>query len=265
MKRLRHSLAILLLLLVLISCRADLIDIEQDFKNGDYAETIDQLGAYLFFHITDVKALHMRARSYEELGQFTEAKADYERIIDLSPEYGLAYAGLGKIAFEAKDYKNAELYFLRAATFEENNFEILYMIGRAQLMNEKYRTAEEFLRMAKDLNPEFGKVHFYIGMTLAFQGDALGAAAAFNSYVRYEPDHLTGRYNRGFALMRAGYLDWALEDFDAVLKASPDHWDAMAKKGHCLQQMGEPEGCTLLTRAATNGSVYAQAVEGICS
>lgn len=265
MKRILHSSAVLLLLINLTSCRSDLLEIEADFRKEKYAEVIDELDTYLFFQVTDVKALHLRARSLEELGRLSEAQSDFERIIDLDPTYGLAYAGLGKIAFENKDYKSAELYFLRAATFEENNFDILYMIGRSQLMNEKFRNAEEFLRMAEKLNPEFANTYFYLGMAIAFQGDALGAAGAFNSYLRYEPDHLTGKYNRGFAFMRAGFLSWALEDFDAVLNETPDHWEALAKKGHCLQQLGEAEGCRLLARAASKGSDYAKSVVGICS
>ncbi|MHA7128428.1 tetratricopeptide repeat protein [Algoriphagus namhaensis] len=255
----------ILFVLFFSSCAADLAEIESDFNQGNYEEAIDDLGAYLFFHVTDVKALHIRARSYEEMGMLLEAKADYERIIDLNPEYALAYAGLGKMELEAKNYKEAELLLLRAATLEENNFDILYMLGRAQLMTEKYKTAERFLRMAKELNPEFGKLHFYLGMSMAFQGDALGAAAAFNTYLRFEPDQITGHYNRGFAMMRAGYLQWAIEDFDVVLRKNPEHWDALAQKGLCLQKMGDAEGCVLLKKAATKGSQFAQEIKGICS
>lgn len=132
-------------------------------------------------------------------------------------------------------------------------------------MTGKYATAEQFLRKAKELKPEFGKVNFYLGMVLAFRGDVLGTAAAFNTYVKYEPDHLVGRYNRGFALMKAGYLNWALEDFEAVLKGDPSHLEAMAKKGYCLNKMGNPEGCEWIKKAAQKGSGFAQSLQETCS
>ena len=131
-------------------------------------------------------------------------------------------------------------------------------------MTGKYSTAEHFLRKAKELNPEFGKINFYLGMVLAFQGDVLGTAAAFNTYVKYEPNHMVGRYNRGFALMKAGYLEWALEDFEAVLKEDPNHLEAMAKKGYCLNKIGKPEGCEWIKKAAQKGSGFAQSLEETC-
>ena len=101
---------------------------------------------------------------------------------------------------------------------------------------------ERFKEMAKDLKPKFAKVYYYQGMVRALRGDVLGCAASFNSYVQFEPDHTVGRYNRGFALMKAGYLTWALADFEAVLKASPNHVEAMAKKGYCMAKLGNNEG-----------------------
>lgn len=239
--------------------------IEQVYESKNYEKAIDKLDAYLFFNVTDIKALHYRARSYEELGFIEEAKNDYKRIIALNSDYAQAYAGLGKILFDQKKYEDAELRLLRAASLDSEDFEILYLLGRCQLMTGKYANAEHFLRLAKELNPEFGKLNFYLGMVLAFRGDVLGTAAAFNTYLKYEPDNIAGRYNRGFALMKAGYHEWALEDFDAVLIDNPNHLEAMAKKGYCLNQLGNPEGCALIKKAANKGSDYAQALEETCS
>lgn len=264
MKRLLRILTILLLVSVSSSCSSSLQNIEHLFNDKKYEDAISDLNQYLFFHVTDVKALHMRARCYEELGQIEKSKTDYERIISIDNEYAQAYAGLGKLLFDQKDYDNAELRFLRAATLDSNDFDIFYLLGRTMLMTHKYRKAEEFLRRATELRPEFAKVHFYTGMALAYQGDALGCAAAFNSYVNYEPDNLIGRYNRGFAYMNAGYLDWAIEDFDAVLNQKPNHIEAMAHKGLCLATLGDSEGCLLIQNAANKGSEYARAQLEIC-
>lgn len=86
MKRVNQIITIITLF-ILASCSSDMGDIEQLFENKKYEQTIDKLNTYLFFHVTDVKALHIRARSYEELGLIKEATQDYNRIINLSPEY----------------------------------------------------------------------------------------------------------------------------------------------------------------------------------
>lgn len=258
MKRFLHKITILLIIIVTSSCASNLQNIEQLFQSQKYQEAISDLNEYLFFHVSDVKAFHMRARCYEEIGRLDKAKQDYERILLIDDQYAQAYAGLGKLLFDGKKYEDAELRLLRAANLDPTDFEIFYLLGRTQLMLQEYKTAEQWLRRAAEIKPEFAKTYFYTGMALALQGDALGAAASFNSYIKYEPDNLIGRYNRGFALMSAGYLPWALEDFDAVLEQDPDHIEALARKGHCLAKMGNPEGCQLLQNAATKGSEYAK-------
>jgi tetratricopeptide (TPR) repeat protein len=264
MKRFLHIIPILFVIILSSSCSSDFQKIESLYYDQDYDAALDELDSYLFFHVTDLKALHMRARSYEELGEIIKAQKDYERIIALDDTYAQAYAGLGKILFEEKDYDKAESYLLRAASLEPQDFDILYLLGRTQLMTEKYSSSENFLIKAREINPEFAKVHFYEGMAKAMRGDVLGCAVSFNKYVQFEPDQLVGRYNRGFALMRAGYVSYALEDFDAILKADPNHVEALAKKGYCMARMGDPEGCLILQEAASKGSKYAQNQKEIC-
>lgn len=259
MKRLLRTLTILLLVYSTSSCSSSLQKIEHLFNDKKYEDAISDLNQYLFFHVTDVKALHMRARCYEEIGEIEKSIADYERIITLDNEYAQAYAGLGKILLDQKDYENAESRLLRAATLDPEDFDIMYLLGRSMIMTQKFMRAEEFLRKAIELNPKYAKTYFYTGMALAYQGDALGCAAMFNNYVKREPDNLVGLYNRGFAYMSAGYLNWAMEDFDAVLKQNPNHIEAMAHKGLCMTAMGDSEGCHLIQNAANKGSEYAKA------
>jgi tetratricopeptide (TPR) repeat protein len=265
MKRLFRKLTIVLLVNISSSCSSGIQNIEHLFNNKKYEDAISDLNKYLFFHVTEVKALHMRARSCEEIGELEKSKANYERIITIDNEYAQAYAGLGKLLFEQKDYDNADLRLLRAATLDATDFDIIYLLGRTMLMTQKFRKAEEFLRLATELNPDHPKVYFYTGMALAYHGDALGCAASFNSYVNREPDNMVGKYNRGFALMNAGYLEWALEDFDAVLKQNPNHLEAMAHKGLCMASLGDSEGCQLIQTAANKGSEYAKAQLNFCA
>ncbi|PZX54804.1 tetratricopeptide repeat protein [Algoriphagus chordae] len=265
MKRLLRTLTILLLIIASSSCSSNIQNIEQLFNNKKYEDAISDLNQYLFFHVTDVKALHLRARCYEEIGKIEQSKADYERIISIDDQYAQAYAGLGKLLFEQKEYDQAELKLLRAASLDSNDFDILYLLGRTMIMTGKFMKAEEFLRLATDLNPDYPKVYFYTGLAVAYQGDALGCAALFNAYVNREPDNLIGVYNRGFAYMNAGYVEWAIEDFDTVLKKNPNHIEAMAHKGLLMAAMGNSEGCQLIQTAANKGSQYAKDQLAFCN
>ncbi|WP_297334900.1 tetratricopeptide repeat protein [Algoriphagus sp.] len=260
-----HIPTIALISFWLSACQSTLNEAEILFKNQAYEEVVSKLDNYLFFNVTDLKALHLRARAYEELDRIPEAIKDYERIIALDRDYAQAFAGIGKIYFNQKNYKDAELALLNAANKDPEDYEILYLLGRTLLVNENYSLSEEFLMKAREINQKDAKLHFYLGMARAFRGDILGCAASFNTYVNFEPNNAVGRYNRGFALMRAEYYEWALEDFEAVLKQNPNHVEALAKKGICLKQLGDSQGCQFIQEAASKGSDFAQSYLELCS
>ena len=265
MKRFIHNITIISSIYLLFSCAAAPEEIEALYQAGNYEQAISAINRRMFFHVGELKMLHIRARCYEELGKTDEAIKDYEEIIHYDPNYAHAHAGIGKILFEKEYYRQAELPILKAASLEPDDFEILFLAGRVQLMVKNWERAEIFLNQVQQMNPEFAPVYYYTGMARASHGDIYGAAASFNSYLQKEPDNLTARYNRGFALLKIGYLPWALEDFDFVLKNNPDHFEALGKKGICLAKMGNPEGCQLIQEAANKGSDYAMSkMEEFC-
>ncbi len=266
MKRPTHILTIFSSILLLFSCASNPAEIEALYNSGKYEEVISEINLRLFFHVTDIKSLHMRARSYEELKQYDDAINDYNRILKIDNDYAQAHAGIGKILFEKGQYPKADLHILRASTIDPKDFDIIYLAGRSQLMLQKWENAETFFRQAQIMNPDYAPIYYYTGMARANRGDVYGAAASFNTYINKEPDNLVARYNRGFALLKIGYLPWALEDFDFILKNNPNHIEALGKKGICLAKMGNPEGCQMIQEAAKRGSDYASSkLEEICS
>jgi tetratricopeptide (TPR) repeat protein len=254
----RKSVFVAFIALICVSCLGSYSEGERLFRNGLYEEAIGEFSRYLFVNVADLKSLHLRARSYEELGEYEKAVEDYQTILHHEPTYAQALAGIGKIFWKTEDYKNAEKYLLLAAKQDGEDFEILLLLGRAMLMNENYKSADEFLQLAKELNPEDASVYFYQGMARSQIGDVLGAAGSFNMCLKYDPDNLTARYNRGLVLLLIGHTTWALEDFETILESNPDHIEALARRGHAKLRLKNPSGCKDLREAAGKGSVYAQ-------
>lgn len=253
-----RSFISIFLLIACVSCFGSFSEGERYFRQGDYENAISEFNRTLFLNVNDIKSLHLRARSYEELEEFDKAVEDYQTIIQYDPTYAQAYAGIGKLYWKREDYKNAQKYLLFAAKEDGKDFDILLMLGRAMLMNEDYQSADEFLQLAKELNPTDSRAYFYQGMARSQIGDILGAAGSFNMCLRYDPENITAKYNRGLILLLIGNSDWALEDFEDVLKANPNHIEALARRGNAKIDIDDPTGCKDLREAAEKGSLYAQ-------
>lgn len=251
----RHLIFLLTLLLV-SSCSSTFKDGEAYYMNGDFEKAISNFNKVLFINVTDVKSLHLRARSYEELEEYDKALKDYKTIIKLKPTYAQAHAGIGMIAFKIKDYKTAEKHLLLASLHDYEDYDILFYLGRAMIMNENYKSADEFLQLARDIKPKEPMTYYYQGIARAKYGDPLGTASAFNMYVGLNPDKVEGVYNRGFAYMIIGMTSWAIEDFDMVLSKNPRHYEALARRGACLIKTEPAKACQDLKLAANKGSIY---------
>jgi Flp pilus assembly protein TadD len=255
----------ILVLLPLVACVGSFKDGEALFLDGNYKLAIKEFNRVLFVSITDVKSLHLRARSYEELEMYDEALQDYKRILSLEPRYAHAYAGIGKIAWKQADMKKAEQQFLLAALYDPKDYEILVLLARSLIKNGRYESAVEFLEDAIALKPEEPMPHYYMGIASAYAGDGLGVITAFNKYLEFEPDNINAHYNRGFALMKLGFKEWAVEDFDVVLDQNPKHYEALTRRALCLMEKNKRQACLDLETAAFHGNPLATANLEMCN
>ncbi|MCC5937174.1 MAG: tetratricopeptide repeat protein [Lunatimonas sp.] len=250
----------LLSLTVMTGCIGQFQKGEAYFRNQEYEKAIAEFNRVLFVSISDVKSLHLRARSYEELEDYENAKADYRQILKYQPTYAQALAGLGKIAWKEDNMAEAEKLLLKAAMHDPDDYDILLLLGRAMIKNQRFKSAEEFLQLAIDQQPENPQPYFYLGIARGYQGDGLGVVTALNAYLSLETDNISAHYNRGFALMKLGFSDWAIEDFDEVLKRKPDHYDALARRGICLLEDNPSQGMRDIQKAAQNGNPLAKSI-----
>jgi tetratricopeptide (TPR) repeat protein len=256
MKKIPKYLA--LIALSVTSCVGSFSEGEAHFRNGAYEKAIRAFSQTLFIHVTDINSLHLRARAYEELERFEEALEDYKRIISIDPRYAQAHAGIGKLYWKLEDYVNSEKHLLIAAKYDENDFEIIYLLGRAMLMNKNFKSADEFFSIASTLKPKDSKVYFYQGIARSKLGIPDGAAGSFNMCLMYDPENMTALYNRGLARMSMGFVYWAIEDFEAYLKKDPDHINSLTQLGLCKKILNDPSACRYLTLAANKGSELAK-------
>lgn len=234
------------------------------FKTGEYEKVLRETNRLLFLNNSDINVLDLRAKSYVELKQYNEAIRDYEHILRWDPKNAMAFASIGRIHWLQEDYDAAEYNLLRSVSIESNNVQFLLLLGRVMIKKENYKKADEFLFLAKEVDPTEASIYFYRGIAQAHLGDVLGTAVQFNAYLRHSPDNLTAHYNRGFAYLQMGLTEWALGDFEFVLREKPDHYEALARRAVCLKENNPTQACHDLRLAASKGSKYAQAHLGEC-
>lgn len=95
-----------------------------------------------------------RALELEQAGQYLEAIAELESLLDAYPQDYALILQLGWFNFEASNYDEAEVYYHRAIELSGGSFEGRLGLGWTLLRQERYDEAETLLEQLGDFAPD---------------------------------------------------------------------------------------------------------------
>jgi len=139
--------------------------------------------------------LNSRGMARERADNLEKARDDYEKAIEVNPDYANAFNNRGNIKSKQRDYAGAVEDYDRA-------------IG---------------------LNGLFFEAHCNRGIAKENLGDLIGAIEDFNRAVELNSEYGDAYFRRGSAKERLGDYTGALSDFDKVLEIDPESTNKVMK------------------------------------
>ena len=135
--------------------------------------------------------LNSRGMVWEALENFEQAKADYNKAIQINPEYGNAYNNRGNIRAKQADYKGAIQDYNRAI----------------------------------ELNSQFVEAYCNRGIARENLGDHSKALKDFDRAIELNPEYIDGYLRRAMLRQDSGDYAGAIWDFDRVIEIAPESKD----------------------------------------
>ncbi|MCG6917213.1 MAG: tetratricopeptide repeat protein [Deltaproteobacteria bacterium] len=139
--------------------------------------------------------LNSRGMAWERADNLERAKEDYEKAIEVNPDYANAYNNRGNIKSKQRDYGGAVADYNRA-------------IG---------------------LNGLFVEAHFNRGIARENLGDLTGTIQDFSRAIELDSEYGDAYFRRGNVKERLGDYAGALSDFDRVLEIDPESANKVLK------------------------------------
>lgn len=133
------------------------------FENGKYKEAIRAYTNYLITNPDHTKTLYNRGRAYEELGRIDNAKADFNKIIDVDPKYINAYLGLAKLSYNENNYNRVLHFTGKALELNNNSAQAHFLSARASHQLGFTEQALEGYNNAITIDKDFGEAYLYRG------------------------------------------------------------------------------------------------------
>ena len=178
----------------------------------------------------DAETQYQAGNAFMRCGKIDEAIRCYQRTFELNAEYAAAVnASLG-FAYAAKgDQDQAMEYYLKALTLNPNFGDVHYNIGVICEDRGETEDAMRHYRSAVASRPQHFVAHSRLGMLLAKQQKWDEARAQFEQALRINPNFVEARVNLGKVLARQGHTTLARQQFRWVLRRYPGHPVAKAE------------------------------------
>ena len=119
-------------------------------KNLDYKASI-RLNSACIAKKPEARFYYNRANTYRRAKKFDSAIKDFEKAIDLKPDYAAAYVSLARLDNEIGNYEKAILGLNKALSIEPNNPTIYNTRGNLKMIKGDYDGALDDFKKAKDL------------------------------------------------------------------------------------------------------------------
>ncbi len=139
--------------------------------------------------------LNSRGMAWERADNLEKAREDYEKAIEVNPDYANAYNNRGNTKSKQKDYDGAMADYKRAI----------------------------------NLSGQLVEAHFNSGIARENLGDLTGAVEDFDRAIELDSEYGDAYFRRGSVKERLGDYTGALSDFDRVLHIDPESENKVMK------------------------------------
>ena len=155
-------------------------------------------------------------------GRLKDAQKNFEKAIELYPEFDQAYNNLGVVLMQTGDGKGGEAAFSKAIEINDHFARAYVNLAKIRLSEKKYPAAEELLRKATTADPLNVQALFLAEEAAFFQGkgDQVIADARKIHTLDHEKFALC-HFMAARALEGQSFHDQALEEYRLFLKEAP--------------------------------------------
>ncbi len=136
----------------------------------------------------DIEILLRKAKESIDNMNYNDAEAYYIKIININPEDGRGYSGMGNVLLHKKNFDTARKYFLKTIEFDPVCIEAFFNTAFIYFKQDNFSDAIYYLNRAKYIDPSYSKIYYLSGLTYKKQGKEKEAVKDFKIYLTLNPD-----------------------------------------------------------------------------
>ena len=173
-----------------------------------------------------------RGEAYYQLKEYQQALTDFNRALELDPDYTWAYHSRGRVYDALKEYQQAIVDFNHMLEIDPNYTHGYCSRGWAYYWLKEYQQALADFNRALELHPDYAYAHYGRGWAYCRLKGYQQAMADFDHTLELNPNFARAYCGRGYVYRNLKEYQQAIVDFNYALELDPnDDW-AYIHRGH---------------------------------
>jgi tetratricopeptide (TPR) repeat protein len=178
---------------------------------------------------------------YADLGHHEEAIAEYQRAIELDPQYAFPHNGLGTVYEDLGHHEEAIAEYQRAAELDPQRAYPHNNLGNIYRDLGRYEEAIAECQQAIKLDPQDAYPHNNLGNVYYDLGRYEEAIAKYQRAIELDPQHAYLHKNLGDGYRVLGRHDEAIAEYQRAIEFDPQFAYAYDNMAEIFSQRGEYE------------------------
>lgn len=181
------------------------------------------------------------ANALVEKDQIDEAVAQFQRTLEIRPDYADARCNLGGALLRQGKVAGAIARFQEVLASHPDHAPARCNLGIIFLQQGNVSEASAAFEQAVERTPGNATAHFLLGNVRLQQGRWNEAIVHYENVLALNSSHVDAHNNLAAALLRNARVDAALRHLETALQIQPDHPNANANLADILLQRGLPD------------------------
>ena len=220
----------------------------RDFTGFAYANNQDQLLQRTSDSVASEDAVtynsvvkiftYIQANEMAKQGEYKGAIRDYDRVLEIDPDFADAYYNRGVAKVRLREFQEAIEDFDKAIDSKPDDIFCYLNRGVAKDQIKEFQEAIEDFDKAIDLDPKYPYSYVNRAIANAKLGEHKEAVEDFDKAIDLKPDDAEFYFNRGIANAKLGNHRGAVADFDKAVALKPDDAEFYSNRGKSKKELG---------------------------
>ena len=190
------------------------------------------------------------AQRHHAVGELSEAKGIYQKILRDAPNHPIALHLMGVIAYQNRENDVALDFIKKALIIKPDYAEAHNNLGVIFKELKEIDEAITCYKRALTINNDYAEAHYNLGVVLKEIGKLDEAITSYKRALEHKPDYAEALYNLGNSLNECGELEEAIASYRETITIKPDYAEAHSNLGNVLKIIGKPNEAEFSYRKA---------------